>query len=91
MPAKATLCIGLIENNEKREENDEDLDFWKTNGSNHDQNFKKLYNIDISAIHSHAVKEFYTHIISQRIEKKYIISNIAKYNFDLYQLYLLSC
>ena len=86
MPSKSTLCIALIENNEKREDNDEDLDFWKTNGDNHEQNFKKLYNIDISAIHDHAVKEFYTHIISQRLEKKHFISNIVEHHFDLYKL-----
>ena len=86
MPSKATLCVGLVENNEKREDNDEDLEFWKTNGSNHDQNFKQLYNIDISTIHDHAVKEFYTHIISQRIEMKHFISNIVESNFDLYTL-----
>ena len=35
IPSKATLCIGLIENNEKREDNDEDLDiFIVRNGEN---------------------------------------------------------
>ena len=43
LPSKAHLCVSLIENNEKREDNDDDLDFWKTNGKNHNQNFKELY------------------------------------------------
>lgn len=83
MPAKATLCISLIENNEKREENDDDLEFWKTNGQNHDQNFKDLYDIDISEMHEHAVKDFYTHIIAQRVVPKNIISNTVLHEFDL--------
>ena len=83
MPSKANLCISLIENNEKREDNDDDLEFWKTNGQNHDQNFKDLYDIDISDIHEHAVKDFYTHIIAQRVLKKNIISNTVSHQFDL--------
>jgi len=86
MPSKAILCISLIENNEKREDNDEDLEFWKTNGDNHDQDFKKLYGIDIRSLHHHAVKDFYTHIISQRVEPENIISNIAEHSFDLYKI-----
>ena len=83
LPSKAQLCISLVENNEKREDNDDDLEFWKTNGENHDQDFKKLYDIDISKLHLHAVKDFYTHIIAQRIIKDNIISNTIEYDFDL--------
>ena len=83
LPSKANLCISLIENNEKREDNDDDLEFWKTNGENHDQNFKELYDIDISELHEHAVRDFYTHIIAQRADKKNIISDFASFEFDL--------
>jgi protein arginine N-methyltransferase 1 len=83
MPSKAILYVSLIENNEKREENDDDLEFWKTNGQNHDQNFKDLYDIDISEMHKHAVKDFYTHIIAQRVLTKNIISNTVLHEFDL--------
>lgn len=83
LPSKAQLCVALVENNEKREDNDDDLEFWKTNGENHDQNFKELYDIDISKLHLHAVKDFYTHIIAQRVIKENIISNTIKYEFNL--------
>lgn len=83
LPSKAQLCVSLIENNEKREDNDDDLEFWKTNGENHDQDFKELYDIDISHMHTHAVKDFYTHIIAQRVVKDNIISNTIEYDFDL--------
>ena len=86
LPSKAHLCVSLIENNEKREDNDDDLDFWKTNGKNHNQNFKELYDIDISKLHTHAVKDFYTHIITQRVANENIISNTVMYEFDLKKL-----
>ena len=79
LPSKANLHVSLIENNEKREDNDDDLEFWKTNGENHDQNFKELYDIDISDLHEHAVRDFYTHIIAQRADKKNIISDVATF------------
>ena len=73
----------MIANNHKRAENDEDLHFWKTNGDNHDQNFSNLYDIDLTSLYKPAVKDFYKHIVSQRVEVNSIISNVIEKYFDL--------